>query len=226
MLIFCLVALASSQLRVETKPFLVDQFADPNCEDLWARLDGFLSQLNRNPDTIGTVTISGKIGDLRNDLMIEDMIRRYFARRNVSPERFQILRLKPETQRMLEFWITPAGGETPKLQTAEWSLVYPTEAKPFIFAVEPSYDVEINICLYSDPLALLSKVLRANQDACTNVVLKVRSQKEYLRRKRRVISNLITKYGIQRQRIRIFKQVTHETNTYGIYPDIEYWFVP
>lgn len=222
-LIICLYTVAHSQNPEAFQQ--IDEFQNPNCEDLWARLDNFRIQINNNPDATAIVALSGKNYDLRNDLWYEAMIRTYFMSRKLPAGRWKVLRTQPQAVRKAEFWLTPAGGELPNVQVSDWSLEYSKETKPFIFTFGDSYAVETNVCLYADELALLARVLAANPSARTNVVLKVRSQKEYLRRKASTISTLVNDYAIRRHQIKIFKEVTHRPNPYGIHPTVEYWFV-
>ena len=134
--------------------------------------------------------------------------------------------MRPEAKRKVELWITPAGAERPKIDSAEWSLIYPKGTKPFIFAYDPDHSEEVDVCLASDQTGLLAEVLKANPSARTNIVLKVRSQNEFARRKRQTISELVNHYEISVQQIKIFKQIAHKPDRYHIEPDTEYWLVP
>jgi hypothetical protein len=206
---------------------MVDQFTDASCEVLWARLDGFRSEINNNPNAVATVTLSGKIGEIEKDLWIEDMIRGYFLRTDKLPvERWKVVRLRPDAERRIEFWIIPAGADDPKIETAEWSLVYSKDTKPFLFAYKPDHLEEVSVCLVSNRVRLLAQLLRANPTSRTNVVLIVRSQKEFVRRMRQTIAELVNDYGVSRKQIKIFKKVTRKKAPYNIEPDVEYWFVP
>jgi len=220
-------SLARISRAQDKQAILVDKFQDASCEVLWARLDNLSSQLNSNPEVIATIAMSGKIGQLRDDLWIDDMIRGYFrSTRPIPSDRWKIVRTAPKAERNIEFWITPVGGEPPRIESAEWSLGLPKETNPFVFDYEPDHMEEVTVCLDSDRIRLLAQVLQANQTARTNVVLIVRSQNEFVRRTRRTMSELVGVYGISRQQIRIFKKITRRPNPYRIHPDVEYWLVP
>jgi hypothetical protein len=220
------IVIPSSAQQVPTA-IMVDQFSDASCEVLWARLDNFHNELSNNPTAVATIAVSGKIGELHDDLWIEDMIRGYFLRtRTIPSARWKIVRMRPEVNRKIEFWITPLGAEPPKIETAEWSLIYPEETKPFIFAYDPDHMEEVSVCLASNQLRFLAQVLRANPTARINVVLVVRSQKEFARRTRQTIAELVRDYGVQLKQIRVFKKITRKADPYNIEPDVEYWFVP
>jgi hypothetical protein len=206
---------------------LVDSLQNPSCEDLWARLDYFLVELSKKPDSSATIALSGKMSELRDDLWIEDMIRVYFrSMKNVPTDRWRIVRTGPAAARKIELWITPPGGKPPEIQQANWSLLYAKTTKPFIFAYSPDHMEDVTVCLPSNQLRLLAQVLSVNPTARTNVVLVVRSQKEYARRMRQTIAELVDDYGVQRRHIKIFKKVTRKKDPYNIEPDVEYWFVP
>lgn len=225
LLILRFVINVPSQTQPTSK--LIDTVRDTSCEVLWAQLDNFAVELHNNRGSFATIGISGEIGDLRDDLWTEDMIRRYFVRlREIPLDRWQVVRMRPEAKRKVELWITPESAERPKIDSAEWSLIYPAGIKPFIFAYDPNHAEEIDVCLPSDQTGLLAEVLKANPTARTNVVLKVRSQKEFARRKRQTISELVNHYEINVQQIKIFKQIIHKLDPYRIGPDIEYWLVP
>jgi hypothetical protein len=209
-----------------TTSMLVDGFQDASCEVLWARLDGFRSALSNDPSAIATIAISGKIGEIQNDLWIEDMIRGYFRMTGISSDKWKIVRTRPQAERRIEFWISPAGAEPPRIEAAEWSLTYQKPAKPFIFAYEPDHMEDVSVCLPSNGLRLLSNVLQASPNARTNVVLMVRSKKEFERKRRRTLFELVSSYAIQRQQIRIFKQIINKPDPYHIEPEVEYWLVP
>jgi hypothetical protein len=206
---------------------MVDQFADASCEVLWARLDGFREEISNNPDSVATVALSGKIGEIDKDLWIEDMIRGYFLlTHSLSADRWKVVRLRPEAERRIEFWITPVGAEAPKLEAGEWSLQYTKGSKPFLFAYQPDHMEEVSVCLASNRVRLLAQVLSANPNARTNAVLVVRSQKEFVRRSGQTIAELVRDYGIPRKQIKVFKKISRKADPYNIEPDVEYWLVP
>lgn len=203
----------------------VDEFSDPNCEDIWARLDNFLIQLNNNPTANATISISAKHGNLASNLYFEAMMRNYLIRQKIEPNRIHIFRAQPTATREIKFWLTPPAAQMPKIDRADWSLEYAPDTKPFIFTHGESYAAEIGVCIYVDELSLLAKVLEANPGASTNVVLDVRNNRQFDSRKRRTRKDLM-EYGIGRNKIRFFKRIDRKPNPHGIRPTAEYWFVP
>lgn len=214
-------------VAAQTRPssVLIDEWQNGNCEIIWARLDILAVQMNADPTATGTVSISGATNDIRDNLYYEAMIVGYFADRRMS-DRVNIIRTSLEAKRQFRLWLTPANAEPPIVHSADWPLEYPENAKPFIFTYGENYMVTVSVCLYVDEVALLAKVLKANPNARTNVVLKVGSDKEFVRRKRKMIEGLTTDYAIPRSQIRIFKQSGFKRDPRGIDSNTEYWLVP
>ena len=226
-LIICALIVLSANVSSGQAPqsISVDEFSNPNCEDIWARLDNLLVQLDNNPTATATISISAKHGELKGDLYFEAMMRNYLIRRKISRDRFQIIRTHPTAHREIEFWLTPPGATSPKIDRAEWSLEYARDTKPFIFTHGENYAVEIGVCINVDELSLLAEVLEANPIARTNVVLDVRNGSQFNSKKRKTLKDLM-EYGIAKKRIRFFKRINRKPNPYGIRPTAEYWFAP
>lgn len=208
------------------KAVLFDEFGSPDCENLWARLDGVMHELSFKPTSTATVEISGIASDVHVNFYWENMIRGYFIRRNLPQDRWIVRRTALGKERRVRFWITPSGGVLPEIQEAEWDMKYPVGTKPFIFTNGRSYSVEVGVCLDVNEIALLAKALESNPDARINVVLIVGSDRECLRRRRETIKELVEVYSMERSRIRMFKKLSSKPNPYGIHPTAEYWLVP
>lgn len=204
---------------------VADEFQNPNCEDMWAHLDNFAIQILNNSEAIATTEISGKVGDLRNNLYWEAMIRSYFNQREISAERNRIVRTPLTDKRFVRFWLTPPGAALPSANAEEWSMNYSSGTKPFIFTYHDSWAAENTICLNVDELALLARVMAANPGARVNVVLYTRSDREYLRRKTKVIQELNDDYDIPTRRIRMFKKILPKPDPRRIQPNAEYWLL-
>jgi hypothetical protein len=207
------------------KASLYDEFSEPTCEVLWAQLDGLTQEMRENPTVRATIEISGKPGEPHVNLYWEQMIQGYLAR-SIANERWNLVRTPLGKQRVVRFLLTPTGATLPKIESADWSLEYPPDTKPFILTNGKSYSVEVGVCLAVDELALLAEMLKNNAGSRVNVVLVVRSTREFERRKRQALKTLTSQYAIPVSRIRIFRQARTKPNPYGIEPDAEYWFIP
>lgn len=109
-------------------PILIDEFEDVPCGDLLGRTDAFFTDLMKNPDDIGFVSISGATKRSEST--------RRFIRANIYMRRFEESRLKiiidAETSRLsTQFWRIPKGAELP--QVTEVPEKNNDLSKPFIF---------------------------------------------------------------------------------------------
>ncbi len=178
------------------KAVLVDELGNPDCEVLWAKLDSFMHQVQVAPESVAIVEISGKTNELFGNFYWDNMIRGYFATRNIPQERWSIRRTGLGNERVVRFWLKPADSSPPDIEVAEWTMIYPLGTKPFLFTTGDSYSVEIGVCLYVDEIALLAKALEFNTAARFNVVLIARTDREYLRRKQKTLKDLVHNYSI------------------------------
>jgi hypothetical protein len=208
------------------KAILVDEFSNPNCEVLWSRLDAFIQEMKSDSTSVAIIEISGKANDPKGNFYWDSMIRGYFTRTNFPPKRWNIHRTALADQRILRFWRMPPGAALSSIDVAEWTMVYPRGAKPFIFTNGESYAAEIDVCLHVDEIALLAKALEFNPGARVNVVLVVRSNREYLRRKQKITKDLVDDYSISRSRIKMFMKLSSKPNPLGIHHTTEYWLIP
>lgn len=220
------VFILETSIVAQEKPeaVLVDEFANPNCEDLSAHMDMIAIQIDNNPKAIALIAITGKTGELRNNLFNEGMIKMYFQVHHISNERWRVVRTGLGEKFVVQFWLVPAGSSSPVIAEANWSYELPPSTKPFIFDWGESYATDV--CPAVNGLDLLSDVLNANPTARTNVVLRVRNSREYKRRKTKTIRSLTHDFSIPRKRIRIFMITRSPDDQVGIEPDAEYWLVP
>lgn len=218
--------LQSGLAQHQATSMLIDEFTDPNCEDLWARLDNLSVQIRANPSAVATVEISGKTNDIRANLYWESMIRTYLIKRKFPSERWRLIRTPLQVHRRFRFSLTPPRAPLPDTDDADWPIEYAPGKEPFIFTSGDSYAVEINVCLYVDEIALLEKVVAANPRSRLNVVLIVKSERQFRRRKRDTLAMLSEDYAIPLTRIKVFKKISRKPNPYGIEPNTEYWLLP
>lgn len=208
------------------KAVLVDELSNPNCEDLWARLDAFANNIPANPTSTATVEISGKKNDTLGNFYWDSMIRGYFQSRKLLGQRWRVVRTAIGDQRKVRFWLTPPGALEPNVDPVNWEMSYTPGTKPFVFTNGESHSVEVGVCLYVDEIALLSMALSSNPATRVNVVLMVRNDREFVRRKRSIARMLVNDYSVSQSRFRFFKLINRKPNPYGIRPTTEYWLLP
>ena len=205
----------------EPQPQKVDEFQNPNCEEISARLDNFGIQMANDPNSVGLVAINGQRSSLRKNLVIERMIKTYFEKRVPVPERLTIIRSSDADELTVRFWIIPLGSKVPDVTIGEWSYKVDKAFKPAMFAWAKDDD---GICPEIDTLQILADVLAVNPKAHTNVVVRVSSTRAYLRKLRKISDELMSKYKISKNQIRFFKAA--EPNYRTIIWDEEYWLLP
>ena len=229
---FLLIALLLSSLsgatnaQVPPKTVLLNEIGDPQCEFLWAALDHLRAEILNKPGSFATVEISGVTGDPRGNFYWEAFIRNHLARYTPKAS-WAIHRTAVGSDRRVKLWLTPPGGDPPKINVAEWSFIYPPDTKPFVFSNGgEDHSVKSGVCLYVDEIRLLANALRENPEARLNVVLIVPSDRAYRRRRANTLRMLTREYSISPSHIRIFRKLDTKPDPHDLEPDAEYWFVP
>ena len=222
--LFSLLMLAVNSLgQQEPQTRKVDEFQNPNCEDISVRLDNFGIQIANNPNSTGFVAINGQRNSFRKNLVFEGMIKTYFEKRKLANGRLVIVRSSNADALTIRFWIVPTGGKSPNVEEGAWSYTIDKTVKPSMFAWSGSDD---GICPEVDDVKILASLLAANPNSHTNVVIRVSSNQLYLRKRRRMSNELMHKYGISKNQIRFFK-AAEPNNRMNIWePSEEYWLVP
>ncbi len=215
-----------SSLCSQEKPMAqkVGEMTKPNCEVLSLEVDVVVNELVRDPNSTALIFITGKRADLRNDLFFKDMIENGFKFKQVPSQRWRVVKTGLGEEIAAQFWVVPSGADRPPNVQEDWSYELPLNTKPFVFAWGESYAE--NVCWSVNQLALLHDVLLSNPSAATNVVLRVKSIREYRERRKMTLRSLIQDFAIPRQRIRIYMVRRSRNDKVGIEPDAEYWLVP
>jgi hypothetical protein len=229
MLVFVSVVLFGSNAigQGEPKVVLVDEFGKPSCEELWAQLDFLSSKLAGSPTSSAVIDISAPASEVPHvPVYWHRMVQNYFAIRKLGPERIRIRMLKLGDEWNIKFWMLPTGTNPPEAERAEWSLKYPSGTKPFVFTNGDPYSVRSGVCLNVDEIGLLARAVDENPLSRVNVVVIVRSDREFARRRATILKELVEDYSISPSRIRMFKKLTKRPNPYGIDPRTEYWLLP
>ena len=202
------------------------EMGKPDCEMLWAQLDLASSETLKVAGSRLVIDITGFVQDSpERNVYWYEFVRSYFARRKIEPDRWTIRTLPLADQWTIKFWILPAGSDPPQVIERKWRLKYPSGTKPFMFTNGDSYSVEVGVCLYVDEVAMLADAVKENPSSRVNVVLTVKSDREFIRRKRKVLKEL-DEYSVSPDKVRVFKKISRKPNPYGIDPTIEYWLLP
>ncbi len=214
------------------KPLLVDEVGEVCSEDLMARMDNFMVQLNTNPTAKGVVIFHGRNDTHgRNQLLSRYISTRYPAMRGFDSSRLRLLEGETREEQMIQFWIVPAGAK---------ELVY----KPYGAA---SYSESIlfdrawvgfnrwagSLDIYSDGFydlgcdfppnrALFAKIVRENPhlDAFLIVYTSPENRSRGVRLASFALNDLVGNFKVPRKRIRAINGGTRKE------PEIELWLIP
>jgi hypothetical protein len=116
--LFLIILLASFQIsfgQEKPKAYLIDEFGKPCSEDLMARYDGFLIQLNQNPLAIGYIIFYGDDElEGRNLNFITYLTLIYPQAHRLDKSRIVLIRGENRAEMKIQFWLVPAGANPPK----------------------------------------------------------------------------------------------------------------
>lgn len=93
------------------EPFKIDEFILVNNEDLLARLDAYVNELQNNPSASGYIIING---DKNSRTNAEKQIKDHFKNRGVNFDSLVFLNGGGDSKTVIELWIVPA--EPPVLE--------------------------------------------------------------------------------------------------------------
>ncbi|HMQ04209.1 MAG TPA: hypothetical protein PKD26_09875 [Pyrinomonadaceae bacterium] len=196
------------------KAVLVDEFGTIPCEDLKARTDSFITELNENPNDLGYVVVSRRSNSTEETRPI---IRANLYTRQFPRDRF-IFRLasNPESA-VSQFWRVPPGAEAPVSEAFEEE--HRNLSRAFRFARSERHDLA-GICPTFSP-ADFSDLILANPGSKARLVILGPSKSS---RRSAAYSELevFARYtGLPRKRIQLY-YVHRPDLSYTI---TEYWFI-
>jgi len=203
------------------KAVLVDEFGNLPCDDSMARLDHLYSELHENPSSSGFVVIANSPDKRRDSVFRQRMIENYTRFRGFDLNRIKIVRETVGEEMKVSFWRLPFGSPEPKVDVDGTYEIPSTIKKPFMFGAEESHG-QMECAEYSEEI--FARFLNANPAARANLVFRDTTSKAGMRRANRVVSELVEKHGIVRNRIRVFilRPSTHR----GGEPITEFWYLP
>ncbi len=202
---------------------LVDEHGNLPCDESLGRLDNFFQELQKIPNSSGFISITNKPEDRRYTVFRQAMIKAYAIERGFDAMRLKIVRANSNQEMRLQLWLIPDGGVTPEVKDVDMSYALPAGGKAFMFSWE--YSGFEQICPKIDDLKILAEFLRQNSVARANIVVRMRFPRTARRRQRAIVSSLVNKFGVSRNRIRTFL-VKPEPRQGGNEPIIEYWYLP
>lgn len=122
---------------------LVDEYAITPCDDFLGRLDVFLSELQRHPDSQGLIVIGHKPEMRHSSVRLKLMMEAHFKWRGFDDSRIEIVRIDADKQNR-QFWRLPPGADRPKLERAiNGYRVSDLVREPFLLAAETKFGMQI-----------------------------------------------------------------------------------
>lgn len=197
-----------------------DEFGKANCEEFWARFDGFVNELQNNPDSTGYVLINGEKYSLRTVLGYEKLTNGILKLRNFDRSRLVIIRGAESDAVNIQFWRVPAGAEPPRFVQGNWDLTV-KQNKPFVVG---SYSEGDGICPASTSVKLFADYLSANPDMRAHIVITGKTSENFAKMAKELQNQLLDEYGVSSNRLKFFF-VKNKNYPYQ-FEGVEFWLVP
>lgn len=221
LILICIVIFAQLVFAQQGLPELVRKFDDVGCELFLALHDGFMAELQRNPESMGYVVIYGPAKDLQTKLTYESWALGNINFRGFEKSRMKVVRAEIRPAFKIEFWSVPPGAIRP-FSEVEWSFVLPESTKPFIFHDSESSE---GSCPTGQMVIFFADLLTANPTAQGNIVIRSLTRKAFDMQRREITTELVTRNKIQRNRLRFFF-VRDRKTLCAISACAEFWAVP
>lgn len=219
-IVLSLFLLGGSAFPQPTVPTLLDEFERTPCDEFKARLDFLSNNLSAHSSSTVYVVIFGQQDDIRANVFYEGMIVGYLKQRKLDADRVRFIHSSYKKKLTFQIWLVPSGVESPAFPIVEWSYKMPKTMTPYKFTWLNEYD---DICPEVDGIGLYSEFLKANPEARGNIVIRDVTDRARRRLSRRTLTELSKKYGISRNRLRVFYA---NEKPDGVDQRIEYWLVP
>jgi len=208
----------------QAKAELRDEFGKITSEDLAARIDSLLYDLNQRPKSTAYVVINnGKILNDRERFLYEQWVKGQIKARKFDEKRIFIIRAEDKDELQIQLWIVPEGTEKPSFTEVKWNAVLSPNTKPFIFTTT-EWNNGLDTPAEYLSLNLFSEYLDANPTTRGHFVVRAKSKEEF-RKEQTEITNLLTKkYKVTTKRLRFF--YVKENKSGWDYPQVEVWLAP
>ncbi len=210
-------AILNSFAQEKPKAVLIDNFGPLECEDIWARGDGFSAAIQSSPNSTGYAVIYGRKNATKQNLAREKLIAGIMETRGLNKDQFEVIRGRESEEPHTDFWLVPAGADQPNFEEVKWDLTFSKNQKPFIFH-SLQWDI---LCPSGNHLKIYSDYLTENPKARGNIVISAKSKSEFQKRKINYLDELSKNYNISPKRIRFF--FVKENSDYESY---ELWLLP
>jgi hypothetical protein len=216
---------ASCSFAVETSPQarMVDEFrtAGGNCEEGFARLDGFFYEISSNPAATALIVFYGDAAEKNAARRRAMQLRNHFRFRKFDLNRVRMTYGPARENGTTQFWLIPPGADEPKIDS---SVTVPEVERPvttMLYASEYMDGIPgCNGNIYD--LEAYAEVVKTDADNVARIVIGQSSQARY-RRKVKEIRDELLRRGIPSNKIvTVFKLVRPNR----LMEFTELWIVP
>jgi hypothetical protein len=201
---------------------LFGDFESFPCSEFRGIVDTFMADLANDPDSYGYVVNSGSFDKLTSLVWREELIRSHLELRNFDSSRISFDLAESVGTPRTRLWIVSPRTPRPKIENVKNSLSLASKREPFILTQQTFFnDSE---CLGENYPRLFARFLKSNPQARGNLLIYGRTSGEIRSRERNALFELVSTYGIERKRVRIFHRLNRNDpeNLKGI----EYWYLP
>ncbi len=220
LLLIFFVVVSSATAQEKPRAVLVDEFSRiMNCEDVSARFDNFLLQLQNNPDNKGLALITSETGRPKFALTVQEHIRQWLIVRRLEEQSPDIVFTKPAKESKVQFWLIPGDAESPKYDAAQPGEIFAGLSEPFLYNTEFGGEV----CPAINP-KLLANLVNSNPNINVRVVVREKTVKSRKRKMNEWLLRLVTDEKIPRERVHFV--LSRKLVPYFPYQDVEFWIVP
>lgn len=214
-LILFLLAVASQSFSQEpVVASKVDEFEDVTCEDLLARADNFLTQLNNNPSMLGLVVLDSPPSKRKKSRYYKKLILKNFQRLSGPADRLRFYE-RDAVQLRATLWLWPQGADLPFVGAQLYTEPPIDLTRPLVWDTV----VDESPCPTFAP-NVYAEILKSNNDLRGHIVVHHMNRKEALSTGTYWIDELTRKWGVPRDRLKLI--VGKRTKHYYT----EFWLVP
>ena len=196
----------SAQVADSVNASKVDELsAGSNCEEVLARLDNFLINLQNDPTATSVIAIygekartpGGRASSVRHRAF---QILSWAGMKRFDESRISVIQGETREDPKTEFWLVPAGATPPEINGVPWSYDLSNQTEAFHLGTEFSDGVAG--CDGGNPY-LYAEFLKANSSMRGNIVIGASSTANYRLRAKETLDELIKK-GVSRGRLKTF----------------------
>lgn len=210
----------------------IEDFGATNCCEFANKMDYLLSEIFVNKsDSIGYVVIYSSNQDVLQGLYTENKIlghlkfrldktifQQSVANADTAQNKIFIVRKNTEGKFKIEFWKVEKGANLPFTTFDEWNLSSIKYQKPTLYFTT----FNEGECSFDNGIKQFSGILSANPNLRGNIAIFEKTQKDFLKTKKELLSDIPNDLNILKNQVRTFFIKTSKHS----YPRYELWFVP